>query len=164
MLFETINQEVVGVGGLHVSKDPEIVLKTHALGSCVAVIAYDTVSHISGMMHVALPDSSIDLEKGRLLPGYFADTGMAALLEALYKAGARRQNTWFKLAGGANVLNTSTNFDIGRRNVLALRKAFWKENLVIAAEDVGKNCSRSVSINAVTGEVVVSSQGVQWTL
>ncbi|GAB1483918.1 hypothetical protein MASR2M78_27350 [Treponema sp.] len=54
----------VGIGEWAVSKSIDDVIKTYALGSCVAVIIYDAKAKVGGLIHVALPDSSIDAEKG----------------------------------------------------------------------------------------------------
>ena len=61
-------------------------------------------------------------------------------------------------------MDEQRRFDIGKRNVLAIKKYLWKQQLGIIAEDVGGNISRSVSVCVATGEVVVSSNGREWNL
>ena len=61
----------VGIGEWAVSNDVADTLKTYALGSCVAVMIYDSRLLIAGMIHIALPDSAVDAERARILPGYF---------------------------------------------------------------------------------------------
>src|SRR4030042_4735479 len=132
-----MNSIIVGIGGYFVSNEPKDVIKTYALGSCVAVIMYDRSNKVAGLVHIALPDSAISNEKSEKLPGYFADTGILLLLEEMRKKGAIMWNTWIKIVGGATVLNMDSTFDIGTRNVLAIKKILWKDNLGIIAEDIG---------------------------
>ena len=70
-----------------------------------------------------------------------------------------------KLAGGASIIDTNNTFNIGKRNVLAVRKFLWQYGLGAVAENVGGNISRSVSIEVSTGRVTVSSPGRgEWKL
>ena len=50
---------VVGVGDCCVSGDPDAVLVTYALGSCIAVVIHDPVSKVGGLLHYMLPESSL---------------------------------------------------------------------------------------------------------
>lgn len=154
----------VGIGEWAVSSNEEDLLKTYALGSCVAVCVYDAKLRLAGLLHVALPDSAVDAVKAGLHPGYFADTGLSLMIEELKAAGALRAHVWIKLAGGASVMDDRGVFDIGRRNVLAIKKHLWKSSLGPIAEDVGGSISRTVSIAAGSGEVIVSSSNRQWSL
>lgn len=149
----------VGVGGIGVTRQPGEVLKTMALGSCVAVVLLDKATRIIGMDHVALPDSSISPERARERPGYFADTGIPALLAAMAKAGARRESLMVKLMGGAAVLDPNNTFNIGKRNALAIKKILWSQHMGAVAEDLGGTISRTVTVDVDKGRVVLSSPG-----
>lgn len=157
-------QLVVGIGEYKISNNPEDVIKTFALGSCVALMVFDKINLITGMIHIALPESSANLEKSKELPGYFVDTGISVLLKEMGDNGAVRKNCWFKIAGGASITDPDSFFDIGKRNVLAIKKLLWKNNLAIEAEDVGGNYSRTVSIKVATGEIEITSGGKKWNL
>lgn len=114
------------------------------------------------MLHLALPDSTISQEsKVREQPGYFADTGIPALLALMQGMGCtgRERGGGFtvKLAGGANVMDTNDIFKIGKRNILTAKKILWAYGLAPIAEDVGGNISRTVSVLVATGEVILSS-------
>lgn len=154
----------IGIGEWAVSSNPDDILKTYALGSCVAVVIYDKVVPVAGMIHIALPDSSIDPEKGRILPGYFADTGLPVMIEAMKTKGALRPNLWLKLAGGASVMDPGGLFDIGKRNVLAAKRIMWKSSMGPIAEDTGGGISRTVSIRVSDGETMIHSANKQWPL
>lgn len=153
--------QVVGVGEFAVSRDPEEVIKTFALGSCVAVIFLHKPSRTVGMIHVALPESSISPDIVRDRPGYFADTGIPAILQKMAfitkQAGNLAQGMVVKIAGGANVMDTNNTFNIGKRNVLSLKKILWPLGMGPVAEDVGGSISRTVSVSVGTGKVFLSS-------
>jgi chemotaxis protein CheD len=69
----------LGVGDLGVANDPGTVIKTLALGSCVAVLFLNPKTGIVGMAHVALPESKINNSKAQEKPGYFADSSIPTL-------------------------------------------------------------------------------------
>ncbi len=73
----------VSVGEFSVSKTPGDVMKTFALGSCVAVIFLIPELKAVGLVHVALPDSTLNLNRSKEKPGFFADTGIPALLKEI---------------------------------------------------------------------------------
>jgi chemotaxis protein CheD len=154
----------VGIGEWAVSRELSDIIKTYALGSCVAVIIYDTRLLIGGMIHIALPDSKVDVDKARSLPGYFADTGLPVMIEEMKRQGALRGNVWVKLAGGASVMDPGGFFDIGKRNILAAKRILWGSSLGPVAEDSGGTLSRTVSLAVADGETTISSGQETWTI
>jgi len=78
---------ILGVGEFGASKNPSDIVKTFALGSCVAVVLMCPRTRTVGMVHVALPESKINPEKVKTRPGYFADTGIPALLQKMATMG-----------------------------------------------------------------------------
>ena len=144
----------VGLGALDATDDPGAVLVTHALGSCVAVIAWDAGRRVGGMLHFQLPSSALDPARAAASPGTFADTGIPALFERMYALGARRADIAVKVAGGAAFHGA---LDVGRRNLVAMRKIFWKAAVLVSAEDVGGERSRTVRLFVDTGRVTVRS-------
>ncbi len=154
----------VGIGEWVVSTSKDDIIKTYALGSCVAVIIYDSKVNVGGLIHVALPDSSIDAERAKNQPGYFADSGLPRMIEEMKSHGASRSGVWVKLAGGASVMDANGFFDIGKRNVLAVKKILWKSSLGPIAEDTGGNNSRTVTFNVSDGGVILSSGPKTWNL
>jgi len=149
----------VGVGEIAVSRNPDNVLVT-SLGSCVAVIMLAPGISGAGMAHVALPSSKINVEQSRIKPGYYADTGIPRLLAAMDKLhGGKRGRLLVKLVGGANIMDPNSTFDIGKRNVLAIKKILWENRLGVLVEDIGADISRNVRVNVDTGKVIVKTLG-----
>lgn len=151
----------LGIGEYGVVNKPGEVIKTHALGSCVAIIMLDPATRSVGMAHVALPESKVHPDRAKKLPGYFADTAIPVLLEKMRSVGAAQnlRKVIVKLTGGANVMDKNNTFNIGKRNVLAIKKGLWAERMGAVAEDVGGSISRTVSVAIDDGKVVVTSPG-----
>jgi len=151
---------MVGIGGIAVSNKPGEVLKTMGLGSCVGVMAVSIQKKAVGMAHIALSDSNMSQEKAQSLPGYFADTGIPMLLNEMKKIGINGNGDMIiKIAGGANVMDPCDLFNIGKRNVLIIKKYLWQNRLAPRAEDVGGSFARTVWVEVDTGKVFLSSPG-----
>ncbi len=159
-----MGNKTVGIGEWVISSDPLDIIKTYALGSCVAVLVYDSKVRVAGMIHIALPDSAVDLGRAKSLPGYFADTGLPMMIEEMKRLGVLRAHVWVKLAGGSSMMDSAGLFDIGKRNVLAVKKQLWRSTLGPIAEDVGGTISRTVSLSVLTGETTLSSGNRSWTI
>ncbi len=63
--------------------------------------------------------------------------------------------------GGAQVMDDSGMFNIGKRNQMIIRKMFWKNNVAVTKEDVGGTVNRTITLNVGSGNVrlKVSGQG-----
>jgi chemotaxis protein CheD len=152
-------KKVVGVADMAVSEHPEEVLVTYSLGSCIGLAIYDPVVKVGGLLHYMLPDSTMDPEKAKRMPAMFADSGIPSLFKQSYRLGAAKTNLIVKVFGGAQILDENGVFNIGKRNYLALRKIFWKNNVMIAVEDVGGNVNRTVRLEISTGRVSLKVSG-----
>lgn len=150
---------VVGISDLKVSNRPDDVLVTYALGSCIAVAVYDPVAKVGGLLHYMLPDSTLDLEKARQNPAMFADTGIPVLFKSCYKLGAEKRRIVVRAAGGASILDDTNFFRIGQKNIMAMRKIFWKNNVMIESEDTGGNFNRTVRLSLSNGKTYVKTSG-----
>ena len=72
---------IIGIGEFAISDNPQVVIKTFALGSCIAVVMQCPQNGVLGMAHIALPSSEINREESNSRPGYYADTAIALLLD-----------------------------------------------------------------------------------
>ncbi len=152
---------MLGVGELGASKFSGEIVKTMALGSCVSVVILHPPTKSVGMAHVALPESGIDQERAKERPGYFADTGVPELLKTMARLSGETKTKGYitKLTGGAKVMDPNNLFNIGDRNVLAIKKALWKFGMGPVAEDTGGQISRTVAVHVDTGKIIISSPG-----
>lgn len=152
---------VVGISEMAVSRDPAEDLITYSLGSCVALILHDPFAGIGGMIHCMLPLSKTDPKKAEIKPCMFIDTGVVELLKEVYAQGATRKNLVAKVVGGAVLLDSKGLFKIGERNYAVLRKLLWKNNILVAAEEVGGTISRTVVLRMADGRVFIRNKGVE---
>jgi chemotaxis protein CheD len=156
---------VIGVADGRVSHDPEAVLVTYALGSCIALMLHDPVARVAGMVHYMLPESTESQPDAGSRPCKFADTAIPFLLRAALEQGADKRRLVVFAAGGAQVMSDNSIFNIGKRNCLALRKALWKFGMVAHAEDTGGTVVRTVRLEVGSGRVWLQSPaGKQWEM
>lgn len=148
----------VKIGEIRISNGQSENLRVVALGSCVAVIFFAGKLKKAGVAHVALPDSQHIAFPEHKPNGYFADIAVKNLITMFTCLGVNnRKDLKIKLVGGSSIMDPAGTFDIGKRNILAIRKHLWNNGLGAIAEDVGKNYSRSISVNPENGEVTISS-------
>jgi chemotaxis protein CheD len=154
-----MKQQVVGIADCKVARDPEVELVTYALGSCIAVAAYDPLVRAGGLLHFMLPEAGASPERSRRSPFMFADTAIPLLLKQLEEIGADKRRLIVRVAGGAQVTNVSAMFNVGKRNQLALKKLLWRAEILVQGEDLGGTTSRTVRLNLGDGRMVVRCPG-----
>jgi len=154
-----MNPVVIGVGDCRVSRDPQSVLITYALGSCIAVMVHDRQANVGGLLHFLLPESSLDHAKAERNPYMFADTGIPLLFRAAYEMGAVKRHMVVTAVGGAQMMDPNGTFNIGKRNHLAMRKILWKAGVLTQAEEIGGLISRTVRLEVASGRVSLREPG-----
>ena len=152
-------KQIVGVADMKVSNNVNESLVTYSLGSCIGLVIYDPSVKVGGMLHYMLPDSSIDASKAQANPFMFADTGIPLLFKQSYTLGAKKQRIKIFIAGGAEILDQKGFFNIGKRNYTALKKIFFRNNVLIDKQEVGGNVNRTVRLDVATGEIFMKTSG-----
>jgi len=122
----------------------------------VGLIVYDAAAQVGGLLHYMLPDSGMDKTRAQQNPFMFADTGIPLLFNAAYKAGAQKSRIQVTALGGAQILGMSDSFDIGKRNLMAMRKILWKAGVMLHHEDVGGTAPRTARLEIATGRILIS--------
>lgn len=151
----------IGISDSAVTSDPESQLITYALGSCLGLVAYDSVNHVGGMIHCLLPLSRNNVSRAKENPFMFVDTGVPLFLNRFFDMGGEKKNMVLKVAGCGNMMDEDGRFNIGQRNHTVLRKILWKNNLLIKAECVGGVQAKTMKLDMKTGEVLIkTSDGV----
>ena len=151
---------VVGVADMAACNDPSAELVTYSLGSCLGIMIYDPACKVGGLLHIMLPDSTIDAAKAVAKPLMFVDSGVPRLFQAVCNLGADRRRIIIKVAGGAQFLDAGGIFNIGERNQEALDRLLARNGYAIHARDVGGVCSRTVRLELATGKVAVRCPGL----
>jgi len=145
---------VIGVADLMVSSDPEEILVTYALGSCLGITLHDPGKCIGGLLHVMLPDSGLH-RQAEVRPAMFLDTGLPLLLENMLDAGADRSALRCKVFGGAQLLSADQFFCIGEKNVDACYKITAHLGLRVQVWEVSGCVNRTIRLSNQTGDVRV---------
>lgn len=150
-------EKIIGVGEYHLSDRHHEKIKTFALGSCVALVVYVPGRMILGMVHIALPDSSIDPQRGKIEPGYFADIAVPLMVNTfLKKYGVKPGELMIRLFGGARSVWEQDSFNIGARNIEAVTKILDKLGFRnYDCSETGGSFSRTVEADVATGNVRV---------
>jgi chemotaxis protein CheD len=152
-----LNKLTVGVGDMIVSADPTIEIVTFSLGSCIGLTIWDPVTHAGGLLHLMLPSSRSNPDKGRQQPAMFADTGIPRLFRSVYDLGGAKKRLIVKMAGGSACFPTQPWLDIGQQNLAAVRKLFWKNNVLIDGQHIRENLSRTMRLNLATGKTTIEN-------
>jgi chemotaxis protein CheD len=122
---------------------------------------YDPISHAAGMLHAVLPSCDDTIEVSEACTKYVC-CGLEILLQKLLQAGALRSRIVVRMAGGANMLSSSTFSDvmnIGQRNIEASRRKISEMKFQIAGEEVGGNIGRTVRFYVADGRMAIRMMG-----
>ena len=156
-MSETIK---VGMADLNICREPDC-LTTIGLGSCVGIALYDSISKITGLAHIMLPDSKEIRNNSNIAK--FADTGIMETLRRMEAAGAKRSRITAKIAGGACMfafaMKENDALNVGDKNVKAVKKVLSELKIPIIAEDTGLNYGRTVIIDSNTGMLTIKAVG-----
>ncbi|WP_158277481.1 chemotaxis protein CheD [Opitutus sp. ER46] len=129
-------------------------ISTLGLGSCLGITAYDAITRTGGLLHAMLPDSNKHHSPNPHPPMYL-DLGVPALLAAMRAAGAEPRRLEFKIFGGAQILDSSEYFSIGRQNIEMMKQLVLRHNLRVSGWDVAGQVNRSIELYLDTGRVLL---------
>jgi chemotaxis protein CheD len=144
----------VRMGEIAVSSNPDDVLMSVGLGSCIGLALVDQRRGIAGLAHVMLPEA---LAGGGPV-GKFADLAVPELVRQTTALGTSKTMLKAILVGGAQMfaLGSSAAMDIGVRNDAAVREALRKERIPVLAAEVGGSKGRTIRV--IPGGAVLSKE------
>ncbi len=151
------NQIVVGIADMKMATNQEILI-TYALGSCVGIALYDSVTRIGALIHIMLP-SVMETDVKNTFK--YADSAVIATIIRLNGRGVPTSRLTAKIAGGAKMFAVDNGMigSIGSRNVDAVKTVLRKYGIPIHAEDTGLSLARTMSLDAKTGQVSIKAYG-----
>ena len=152
----------VGIGDLKVCRAPDV-LVTYALGSCVGICLLDSQAGVGGLSHIMLPDSTSGVN-ATTTPMRFADTAIPMLIRQMEQLGASKARLKAKIAGGATMFATASDkFNIGERNIAAVKRILMANRSPILAEDTGLDYGRTQFFYPETGimEIRAAAKGIK---
>ena len=156
-MSRTLDSVIVGVADMAVRKSESARLVTHALGSCIGVTVFDPVAKVGGMLHFMLPKPATPRMAENRPAAMFASKGVPLLFRQAYELGADKSRIVVCAAGGAEFLEDCAGFQVGKRNRTMMKKLFFKNDIVVAAEDTGGSRARTMALDMETGVVTLSS-------
>ena len=125
----------------------EGVLTSSPLGSCLAVVAYDSTTKIGGLAHIMLPGKS---PKGN--NNKYAEDAITNLTDELKILGVSKKNIEICLIGGANVLRKENDI-IANNLVSSVFEILEKKKLDVIKTSVGGYERRTAILNLSLGIV-----------
>jgi chemotaxis protein CheD len=142
----------VNFSEMKISNNPVETLVAFSIGSGMGVTVHDPVCGIGGVLNFMLPNSSLaNGVNPERMPFMFADTGIPAFLNALRAQDARPDRLKVVVAGGAHILDQTDAFNIGQKNLEALKAGLEIYNLKIYHENTGGTNSRTLSLEIGSG-------------
>lgn len=153
-------EHVVGMGEYLVTDKEDDIIRTFALATCVAVTAYSPMRRAAGMIHVVLP-APMDHKDKTERPSYFAETGIPLLINAMCRNfGLRKEELQIQMYGGAESMLPQDIFNVGKKNIDAVKYALLNMGLTICKADLRGNESRTIAMDVKTGSVEVHRQPI----
>ncbi len=118
----------------------------------VGIILFNPSKKLAAGMHVLR-----GLSQGRVTdnPAYYADTALEYVIAEFKKMGADRQIS-VAIAGGAAMLGSGEDDNMGARLVTAIKSILSRYNLTVKLEGVGGTKLRTMILNIDEGKIKIS--------
>lgn len=143
---EPKTEHFVSTGYLYTGNNKGLITSS-PLGSCIALVAYDSSTKIGGLAHIMLPGKSPKGDDNK-----YAENAIANLLKELKDRGAAKVNIETCLIGGANVLKNK-NDTIGDLLIVSIFNNLKKERVVVAGTSLGGYERRTATLDLDLGVV-----------
>jgi chemotaxis protein CheD len=143
-------QETIDVNtGEMMVKRGSFTLRAMAIGSCIAIAAYDPKTQNAGMAHVMLPGCAPKkcTEKNR-----YASDSIEKLLTWMFESGSVLEDIEVCLVGAGNVLEKEDD-TICESNIESVSSILKERKIPVRASALGGNKRRSVFLDGITGSV-----------
>lgn len=130
----------------------KVTLKSKAIGSCIAIVAYDAAKSIGALAHVMLPGSAPAGKRPDDEETKYAANAIDAVISRMGRLGSKNDDIEAVLVGGANVLNRKED-SICKDNIESVLELLEKKRIKVKARAVGGTNRRSVSLDIEGGTV-----------
>lgn len=128
----------------------EVIIKSDAIGSCIAIVAYDSRKKAGAIAHVMLP--GVSPEKCTPPRTRYAADAIDVMINEVARLGVNSDDIEVCLVGGANVLKRN-NDTIWKDNIDSVVELLKRKNIKIRAEALGGTKRRSVFIDVERGVI-----------
>jgi chemotaxis protein CheD len=127
----------------------KVVLRSLAIGSCIAVAAYDCRARTGAMAHIMLPGSAP--EKCSETNKY-AENAIEEMIGMMVKAHSRKDDIEVCLVGAGNVLQKDDDA-ICNDNIRSTTQALKERNIPIRATVLGGTDRKSIFLDVESGDI-----------
>jgi len=128
----------------------KVILQSKAIGSCLAIVAYDAVKNVGALAHIMLPGRSPG--KKTIEKTKYAADAIDAIVSKMSWLGSKKGDIEVALVGGGNVLNREDD-TICQANIESATQSLKEKNIPVRAQAVGGTVRRSVSLDVERGIV-----------
>lgn len=128
----------------------KVILQSKAIGSCIAIVAYDATKPIGALAHVMLPGGAP--AKKAVEKTKYAANAIDAIVSRMSKLGSKKDDIEVALVGGGNILNRKDD-TICQANIESALQLLEEKHLKVASQAVGGTVRRSVSLDVERGIV-----------
>jgi len=150
----------VNFSDMKISSNPVETLVAFSIGSGIGMTIHDPIGGVGGILNFILPDSTkTNGTNPAKTPFMFADTGITAFLKALFEQGAKAENLKVVIAGGAHIMDQTGVFNIGQKNLEALKTSLADYDVKIHHEACGGTQSRAISLEIGSGRSLIKTYG-----
>ena len=150
----------VNFSEMKISSNPVETLVAFSIGSGIGMTIHDPVGGVGGVLNFILPDSTkANGSNPAKAPFMFADTGITAFLKVLFEQGAKAENLKVVIAGAAHVMDQTGVFNIGQKNLEALKTSLGDFGVKIHHEASGGTQSRTISLEIGSGASIIKIFG-----
>lgn len=140
----------VQIGQIEVAKG-KVILQSKAIGSCIAIVAYDPTRNIGSLAHVMLPGCAPAGKKPSEKTRYAADA-IDSMVSKLSHLGSEKDDLEVTLVGGGNVLNRADD-TICEDNIKSTLQLLREKGLKVRAQALGGTDRKGVSLDVERGTV-----------
>ena len=136
----------INTGEVAVSRG-DVLLRSMAIGSCIAITAYDPLTKNAGLAHIMLPDKAPEkcAEKNK-----YAINGIDQMLRQMLESGSSIDDIEACLVGAGNVLQKEDD-NICKNNMKSVAAILSEKNVPVRASVLGGYERKSVFLDAQTG-------------
>lgn len=136
----------VNTGQIRLAKK-DAILRSAALGSCIAVVAYDHTKKIGAIAHIMLPGTAPadHTKKNR-----YASNAISAILTKMIEAGSQKRDIEACIVGAGNVLKRDDD-TICAINIESVTQLLKDNNVPVRASVLGGTERKSVALDIQSG-------------
>jgi chemotaxis protein CheD len=129
------------------------ILESRAIGSCIAVVAFDALNKIGGLAHIMLPGKpALDYASKK---SKYAAHALDELIFRMGELGTQKNNIETCLLGAGNVLERADD-TICSANINSVTTLLREHAIKVQAQSLGGTQRRSVSFDVGSGNVFYS--------